>query len=159
MPLESLGPLPSSSSLPMATSSTDSPAEGLSVYVDEQIGSDEAGDGTIQKPYHSGAQAILNHGPSPPLNILTRKSETEEWTPIGVSALKKARKGAEGMEKKKKKALEAEAKASEKAAEQAKTKDTILEEDMSLPEATKVGSSNLNLGGNTHPAHRRRSNT
>jgi asparaginyl-tRNA synthetase len=122
----------------MATSTTDSATEGLSVYVDEQIGSDETGDGSIQKPYHSAAQAIVNHGPSPPLNILTRKTETDEWAPIGISALKKARKGAEGIEKKKQKALEAEAKAAEKAAEKGKVKDLVLEEDASLPAAVRV---------------------
>lgn len=108
------------------------------MYVDEQIGSDETGDGTIQTPYHNAAQAIVNHGPSPPLNILTRKKESDEWAPIGISALKKARKGAEGIEKKKQKALEAEAKAAEKAAEKGKVKDIVLEEDASLPAAVKV---------------------
>jgi asparaginyl-tRNA synthetase len=122
----------------MATSTTDSATEGLSVYIDEQIGSDETGDGSIQKPYHSAAHAIVNHGPSPPLNILTRKTETDEWAPIGISALKKARKGAEGIEKKKQKALEAEAKAAEKAAEKGKVKDLVLEEDASLPAAVRV---------------------
>lgn len=109
------------------------------MYVDEQIGSDETGDGTIQKPYHTAAQAIVNHGPSPPLNILTRKTEVEEWAGIGISALKKARKGAEGIEKKKQKALEAEAKAAERAAEKEKVNRVVLEEDASLPAVVKVG--------------------
>jgi asparaginyl-tRNA synthetase len=123
----------------MATSAAASETPGQSVYVDEMIGNDESGDGSIQKPYQSAAQAIVNHGPSPPLVIMTRKSEEEEWAAIGISALKKARKGAEGIEKKKKKALEAQSKAAEKAAEQEKAKNLVIEEDMTLPAATKVG--------------------
>jgi asparaginyl-tRNA synthetase len=122
----------------MASSTAQTTTEGLTIYVDEKIGSDETGDGSIQKPYASAAQAIVNHGPSPPLNIFTRKSEEEEWTAIGISALKKARKGAEGIEKKKKKALEAEAKAADKALDLEKLKTVALEEDKSLPAATKV---------------------
>lgn len=123
----------------MASSSAAISTEGVSVYVDEQIGSDETGDGSVQKPYRTGAQAIVNHGPSPPLNILIRKSEEEEWAAIALSALKKARKNAEGIEKKKKKALEAEAKAADKAADLEKLKGVTLEEDKSLPTAVKVG--------------------
>ncbi|CAG7853020.1 Asparagine--tRNA ligase, cytoplasmic; AltName: Full=Asparaginyl-tRNA synthetase; Short=AsnRS [Serendipita indica DSM 11827] len=122
----------------MASTSTDTPTDAVTVYVDEKVGSDDAGDGSIQKPYQSAAQAIVNHGPSPPLVILTRKSEEEEWVAIGISALKKARKGAEGIEKKRQKALAAEAKAAEKAAAQEKAKDVVLEEDLSLPQAVKT---------------------
>jgi hypothetical protein len=124
----------------MASTSTDTAAEGPTVYVDEQIGSDEAGDGSIQKPYASAAHAIVTHGACPPLIILTRKKEDEEWAQIGISALKKARKGAEGIEKKRKKAQEAEAKAADKAAEQDKAKSIVLVEDESLPKAVKVRS-------------------
>jgi hypothetical protein len=123
----------------MATTSSDTAAQVPTVYVDEQIGSDESGDGSIQKPYASAAHAIVIHGACPPLVILTRKKD-EEWAPIGISALKKARKGAEGIEKKRKKAQEAEAKAAEKAAEQEKVKSVVLAEDESLPKAVKVRS-------------------
>jgi len=133
--------------------------EGVSVYVDEQIGSDETGDGTIQKPYHTAAQAIVNHGPSPPLNILTRKAETDDWAAIGTSALKKARKGAEGIEKKRQKALEAAAKAASKASEQEKAKDLVLEEDPSLPAAVKVRLFDPGMGGKSHLLGRPKSNT
>lgn len=122
----------------MASTSADTPVDATTVYIDEKVGSDDAGDGSIQKPYQSPAQAIVNHGPSPPLVIMTRKSEEEEWAAIGISALKKARKGAEGIEKKKQKALAAEAKAADKAAAQEKSKDVVLEEDSSLPQAVKV---------------------
>ena len=143
---------------PMAAPLTDPTADGPSVYVDEKIGSDENGDGTIQKPYQSAAQAIVNYGASPPLNILTRKSETDEWALIGISALKKARKGAEGIEKKKKKAEEAAVKAAEKAVEHSKVKDVVIEEDTSLPTAVKV-TSLFGFSGNSHPFRRQRSST
>lgn len=126
----------------MATTSTgtSTSTDGPTVYVDEHIGSDESGDGSIQKPYASPAHAIVIHGACPPLVILTRKKEDEEWAPIGISALKKARKGAEGIEKKRKKAQEAETKAADKAAEQDKVKSVVLIEDESLPKAVKVRS-------------------
>ncbi|KAG8851371.1 hypothetical protein FRB91_008002 [Serendipita sp. 411] len=122
----------------MATTSTSSSAEILEIYVEEQNGSDEIGDGSIQKPYQSAAQAVFNHNSSPHLKILVRKAEADEWQEITATALKKARKGAEGIEKKRKKALEAEAKAAEKAIQQEKTNVIVLEEDTSLPQAIKV---------------------
>lgn len=144
----------------MATTTADTATSELSVYVDEQIGSDETGDGSIQKPYHSAAQAIVERGPCPPLIILTRKAESDEWAPIGVSALKKARKGAEGIEKKRKKAAEAEAKAAEKAAEQERVKSVVLVEDESLPKAVKVSHTLLPYLAWRFPTtrHRQRSN-
>ncbi|KAG8783001.1 hypothetical protein FRC16_002507, partial [Serendipita sp. 398] len=72
-----------------------------------------------------------------PTKILVRKAEADEWQEITATALKKARKGAEGIEKKRKKALEAEAKAAEKAIQQEKTSAIVLEEDTSLPQAIK----------------------
>lgn len=122
----------------MSTSAAEIPSEGPTVYVDEQIGSDETGDGSIQKPYRSAAQALVNHGSSPTPSILIRKSETEEYAAIAPTTLKKARKGAEVIEKKKQKAIEAEKKALEKAAELERSKSTVLEEDTSLPPAIKV---------------------
>ncbi|KAG8812919.1 hypothetical protein FRC18_002749 [Serendipita sp. 400] len=121
----------------MATTSTSSSAEILEIYIEEQNGSDEIGDGSIQKPYQSAAQAVFNHNSSPNLKILVRKAEADEWQEITATALKKARKGAEGIEKKRKKALEAEAKAAEKAIQQEKTSAIVLEEDTSLPQAIK----------------------
>lgn len=108
------------------------------VYVDETTGSDESGDGTQAQPYKSAAHAIFVQGPSPPLVIMTRKSDTEQYASIGVSPLKKARKGAEGLEKQRKKALEAEAKAKEQAGLLEKSKGIILTENPDLPKAVKV---------------------
>jgi asparaginyl-tRNA synthetase len=108
------------------------------VYVDETAGSDESGDGTRAQPYKSAAHAIFAQGPSPPLAIMIRKSDTEEYAPIGVSPLKKARKGAEGLEKQRKKALETEAKAKEQAELLEKSKAITLTENPGLPKAVKV---------------------
>src|SRR5258706_1116229 len=116
------------------------------VYVDETIGSDESGDGTLEQPYKSAAQALFAQGPSPPLVIMTRKSDTEQYAPIGVSPLKKARKGAEGLEKQRKKALEAEAKAKEQAELLEKSKAITLTENPDLPRAVKVRSIVLRFG-------------
>jgi len=110
------------------------------VYVDETAGSDESGDGTQEQPYKSAAHAVFAQGPSPPLAIMIRKSDTEQYAPIGVSPLKKARKGAEGLEKQRKKALEAKAKASEQAELLEKSKAITLTENPDLPKAVKVRS-------------------
>lgn len=110
------------------------------VYIDETAGSDESGDGTQGQPYKSAAHAIFAQGPSPPLAIMTRKSDTEQYSPIGVSPLKKARKGAEGLEKQRKKALEAEAKAKEQAELLEKSKAITITENPDLPKAIKVRS-------------------
>jgi asparaginyl-tRNA synthetase len=110
------------------------------VYVDETAGSDESGDGTQAQPYKSAAYAIFAHNPSPPLAIMIRKSDTEEYAAIGVSPLKKAKKGAEGLEKQRKKVLEAEAKAKEQAELLEKSKAIILTENPDLPKAVKVRS-------------------
>lgn len=110
------------------------------VYIDETAGSDESGDGTQGQPYKSAAHAIFAQGPSPPLAIMIRKSDTEEYSPIGVSPLKKARKGAEGLEKQRKKALEAEAKAKEQLELLEKSKAITITENPDLPKAVKVRS-------------------
>ena len=127
----------------MASTSTE---DIKTVYVDETAGSDESGDGTNAQPYKSAAHAIFAQGPSPPLVVMTRKSDTEQYAPIGVSPLKKARKGAEGLEKQRKKALEAEAKAKEQAELLEKSKAITLTENPGLPKAVKVRSIALRCG-------------
>jgi asparaginyl-tRNA synthetase len=113
------------------------------VYVDETAGSDESGDGTQGQPYKSAAHAIFAQGPSPPLAIMTRKSDADQYSPIGVAPLKRARKGAEGLQKQRKKALEAEAKANEQAELLEKSKAITLTENPDLPKAVKVRSIRL----------------
>ena len=114
------------------------------IYIDENSGSDTTGRGTLEEPYQSLAQAIYSHGEGVSFRI--RKvpdSEYEEPTP---SSLKKAKKNAQGIEKKKKKEEEqAERDAKKRGEEKEKreqllsdSKKIVLEEDPSLPKATKV---------------------
>ena len=134
---------PSITNSAMASTETE---DTKTVYVDETAGSDESGDGTLAQPYKSAAHAIFAQGPSPPLVIMTRKSDTEEYAPIGVSPLKRAKKGAEALEKQRKKALEAEAKAKEQAELLEKSKAITLTENPDLPKAVKVRSIVLRCG-------------
>jgi len=134
---------PSISNAAMASTGAE---DTKTVYVDETGGSDESGDGTQAQPYKSAAHAIFAQGPSPPLVIMTRKSDTEQYAPIGVSPLKKARKGAEGLEKQRRKALEAEAKAKEQAELLERSKAVTLIENPDLPKAVKVRSIMLLCG-------------
>jgi asparaginyl-tRNA synthetase len=113
-------------------------------YIDETTGSDTTGDGTEQKPYQSLAYALFTHGQSS--SCLIRKDSSAPYDEPTQSALKKAKKGADGLEKKKKKAEEiAEREAREKGEADAKreklleeSKKIKLEEDPSLPAAVKV---------------------
>lgn len=116
------------------------------IYVDETAGSDTTGQGTQEAPYQSLAQAIFAHGDS--ATLLIRKSPEATYDEPTQSALKKAKKGAEGIAKKKKKAEElAERDAKEKGEERERkerlleeSKKIVLNEDASLPKATKVPS-------------------
>ncbi|KAI0684836.1 asparaginyl-tRNA synthetase [Cytidiella melzeri] len=111
------------------------------IHVDETAGSDDTGKGTPEAPYGSLAFALFTH---PGATLLIRKDATyEEPT---QSALKKAKKGADGLEKKKKKAEElaerdAQLKAQERERKQKlieESKKIVLEEDSSLPKAQKA---------------------
>ena len=114
------------------------------IYVDETGGSDTTGQGSLEKPYQSLAQAIYAHGQEAQLRIRkTADAEYEEPTP---SSLKKAKKNAQGIEKKKKKEEElAEREAKKQGEEKEKrenllgeSKKIVLEEDPTLPIATRV---------------------
>jgi len=115
------------------------------IFVDETGGSDVTGKGTIEEPYQSLAQAIYAHGESTSFQI--RKSSDAQYEEPTQSSLKKAKKNAQGIEKKKKKEEEqAERDAKKQGDEKEKreilleeSKKIILEEDASLPKATKVG--------------------
>lgn len=114
------------------------------VHVDEASGSDDTGKGTQEEPYQSLGQALFNHGST--ASYLIRKDPTAQYDEPTQSSLKKAKKTADGIEKKKKKQEElAERDAKEKGEEKEKreklleeSKKIILEEDLSLPKATKV---------------------
>lgn len=114
------------------------------VYIDETSGFDDTGKGTQEEPYQSLGQALFNHGLT--ASYLIRKDPTAEYDEPTQSSLKKAKKTADGIEKKKKKQEElAERDAKEKGEEKEKreklleqSKKIILEEDLSFPKATKV---------------------
>ncbi|TFK50779.1 asparaginyl-tRNA synthetase [Heliocybe sulcata] len=113
-------------------------------YVDETAGSDAPGNGTEFSPYQSLAFAIFTHGGD--VKLLIRKDPNTPYDEPTQSSLKKAKKGAEGLEKKRKKAEElAEREAKEGAAEKEKreklleeSKKIQLTEDTSLPAPTKA---------------------
>ena len=114
-------------------------------HVDEATGSDETGKGTPEQPYQTLAFAVYSH-PDGPYAI--RKDASAAYDEPTQSALKKAKKGADGIEKKRKKAEElAEREAKEQAAAREKkekkleeSKKIVLAQDPSLPTAIKVRS-------------------
>ena len=113
-------------------------------HVDEAAGSDTAGAGTPDAPYQSIAFALFTHGQD--AKVLVRKDANTPYDEPTQSALKKAKKGADGLEKKKKKAEElAEREAKAKGEERERREQNIEEskkiklvEDESLPKAVKV---------------------
>ena len=118
------------------------------IYIDEAVGSDTTGNGTIEAPYQSLGVALFNHpttSESTPA-FLIRKDAAGTYEEPTQSSLKKAKKTADGLEKKKKKAEElAEREAKEKGDEKEKrekileeSKKIVLEEDGTLPKPTKV---------------------
>ena len=117
-------------------------------YIDEAAGSDETGKGTQELPYKSLAFAVYSSGGIDNTKYLIRKDATVDYDETTQTALKKAKKGADGIEKKKKKAEELAAREdSEKKAERERkeklleeSKKIVLEEDPALPEAVKVKS-------------------
>lgn len=115
------------------------------IYVDESSGSDTTGQGSLENPYQSLAQAIYAHGQDAKLRI--RKSPEAQYEEPTSSSVKKAKKNAQGIEKKKKKEEEqAEREAKKQGEEKEKreqlleeSKKIVLEEDPALPTATRVG--------------------
>jgi asparaginyl-tRNA synthetase len=113
------------------------------IHVDETSGSDIVGTGTADKPYQTLGFAVFNHGSE---SFLTRKDSSGTYEEPTQSSLKKARKTAEGIEKKRKKQEElAEREAKEKGEEKEKreklledSKKIVLVEDSALPKAIKV---------------------
>jgi asparaginyl-tRNA synthetase len=114
-------------------------------YIDETAGSDETGVGSIEKPFQSLAFALFKAGAETP-KLLSRKDPNSEYDEPTQSSLKKARKNADGLEKKRKKAEELAERAAtaqnadrerrEKALEESRK--IVLKEDESLPKAVTV---------------------
>jgi len=115
-------------------------------YIDEAAGSDETGKGTQDLPFKSLAFAVYSSAGLDKVKYLIRKDATTDYDEATQSALKKAKKGADGIEKKRKKAEELAAREdSEKKAERDRkeklleeSKKIVLEEDPALPKANKV---------------------
>ena len=113
------------------------------IYVDETTGSDVTGNGRHDQPYQSLAYALFIH---PDSTFLIRKDASGTYEEPTQSSLKKAKKNADGLEKKRKKAQElAEREAKEKNEEKERrekqieeSKKIVLVEDESLPKAKKV---------------------
>ncbi|TFK83004.1 asparaginyl-tRNA synthetase [Polyporus arcularius HHB13444] len=118
------------------------------IHVDESAGSDETGKGTPEAPYQTLAFALYSH---PEGSYVIRKDASGTYEEPTQSALKKAKKGADGIEKKRKKAEElAEREAKEKAEARERkekkleeSKKIVLQEDPSLPAAVKAKIGNL----------------
>lgn len=109
------------------------------IHVDEKSGSDDTGKGTPELPYQSLAFALFAHSDA---TLLIRKDPAGNYEEPTQSALKKAKKGADGLEKKRKKADEvAERENAERERKQKlieESKKFVLTEDASLPKAEKA---------------------
>ncbi|THV06175.1 asparaginyl-tRNA synthetase [Dendrothele bispora CBS 962.96] len=111
------------------------------IYIDETTGSDITGKGTQELPYQTLGFALFS-APSAEAKFLIRKDASVPYDEPTQSSLKKAKKTAEGLEKKRKKQEEqAEREAEEKAKREKileASKKIVLAEDASLPKATKA---------------------
>ncbi|SJM87665.1 probable Asparagine--tRNA ligase, cytoplasmic [Zygosaccharomyces bailii] len=116
----------------------------MSIYINESSGIDGLSTvGSADKPFQTASYALFaqSEGNSEP-KLLVFKKEDNEYQEISASALKKARKGAEGLKKKALKQKELDAKKqkqqAENAARQMAALDIKIEEDKSLPTAHRV---------------------
>jgi asparaginyl-tRNA synthetase len=109
------------------------------IHIDETGGSDTTGTGAADHPYQSLGFALFTHGAA---SFLTRKDASGTYEEPTQSAVKKAKKTAEGLEKKRKKAVDLERAEAEEKEKREKileqSKKIVLAEDTSLPKATKV---------------------
>lgn len=113
------------------------------VYVNEKSGSDSEASGSQDQPYETPAYAVFK---APDATVLVYKqkdgSEEYEYAEISASALKKAKKGADGLKKKAEKlakqAEEQKLKDEENAKKMAELDLIKIEEDKSLPQAKKI---------------------
>ncbi|KAF8622827.1 hypothetical protein AX15_006743 [Amanita polypyramis BW_CC] len=96
------------------------------VYIDESAGSDTTGKGTQEAPYQSLAYAIFA-GPDAS-TYLVRKDANGEYAEPTQSSLKKAKKTADGLEKRRKKIEELKAKELAKDSEEREKREKLLED-------------------------------
>ncbi|KAI9568811.1 asparaginyl-tRNA synthetase [Boletus coccyginus] len=120
-----------------------------SVYIDQAIGVDAPGNGTVDHPYQTLAYAIFT---TPSVEVdntvfQIRKSADAEYDAPTQSATKKAKKDAQGLEKKRLKADAEEKEARERQERRQKrleeSRKVVLVEDASLPTPTKSKIVNL----------------
>lgn len=115
----------------------------MSVYVNEKSGADVADAGSEQKPFATPAFALFQK-PDAKVFVYKQKEESEEfeYAEISASALKKAKKGADGLKKKLEKqaklAEEQQKKQEENARKLAELDLIKIVEDPSLPAAKKI---------------------
>lgn len=113
------------------------------VYVNEKTGADVADAGSESKPFQTPAFALYT---SPDASLFVYKqiedSEEYEYAEISASALKKAKKGADGLKKKAEKQAKQDADQEKKLAEAAKKLAELdlikIVEDTSLPAAKTI---------------------
>lgn len=116
----------------------------MEVYVNEKAGADKAETpGTKDQPYLTAAFAAFK-SPEAKIYIYKQQDDSEEYaySEISASALKKAKKGAEGLKKKEEKQQklkEQQKKTDEETAKRLAALDLIeIKEDESLPKAKKI---------------------
>ncbi|ANZ73419.1 BA75_01142T0 [Komagataella pastoris] len=108
-------------------------------YISELTGNDEASSGSKEQPFKTAAYALYRTADAKLFVFKTLDDGTQDFVEISASALKKARKGAEGLKKKLQKAnLAAEKEIAKKAVEAASQLEAMkitIKEDESLPKA------------------------
>ncbi|KAI0464854.1 asparagine--tRNA ligase [Komagataella kurtzmanii] len=111
-------------------------------YINELSGSDETSSGSKEQPFKTAAYAFYRTADAKLFVFKTLDDGTQDFVEISASALKKAKKGAEGLKKKLQKAnLAAEKDAAKKAAETASQLEAMkitIKEDESLPKAKTI---------------------
>ncbi|KAL3230177.1 Asparagine--tRNA ligase, cytoplasmic [Nakaseomyces bracarensis] len=114
----------------------------MSFYINEKTGADEAGAGTQEKPFQTPAFALYSAETDAEPKLFVFKEADNEYQEISASALKKARKGCDGLKKKAAKAKEQELKKQQQqadnAAKQMAALNIKIEEDKALPAAQKA---------------------
>ena len=116
--------------------------EMSTIYIDQTGGVDAASRGTIDQPYQTLAYAIFSTSAADNTQYQIRKGPEAEYDAPTQSATKKAKKDAQGLEKKRLKAEADERDARERQEKREKrleeSKKIVLVEDPSLPTPIKV---------------------
>lgn len=139
----------------------------MSLYIHDTAGKDVATAGSEAEPFQTAAYALYTSTAATEPKLMVFKAEENGFVEISASALKKARKGADGLRKKAAKQAEQAAKQAEQqaasAAKQMAALQITITEDASLPAAikTKIGDAPHHVGERIRVSgwiHRLRSN-